>query len=51
MVHQAADRQEWPISEVAKRILVLRQLGLGLEAIREVLHGQRDEVSVLRVHH
>lgn len=33
-----------------QRILLLRDLGLGLPAIAEVLEGQRDTVSALRTH-
>ncbi|NJC72493.1 MerR family transcriptional regulator [Planosporangium thailandense] len=33
-----------------QRILLLRQLGLGLPAIAEVLDGQRDTVAALRTH-
>ncbi|MGH3657967.1 MAG: MerR family transcriptional regulator [Micromonosporaceae bacterium] len=34
-----------------QEILVLRQLGLGLETISEVVRRQRDQVEALRVHH
>ncbi|MDP9399049.1 MAG: MerR family transcriptional regulator [Actinomycetota bacterium] len=33
-----------------QRILLLRELGLGLPAIAEVLHGQRDVAAALRTH-
>ena len=33
-----------------QRILLLRELGLGLPAIAEVLDGQRDTVAALRIH-
>jgi DNA-binding transcriptional MerR regulator len=33
-----------------QRILLLRQLGLGIPAISEVLEGQRDDVQALRTH-
>ncbi len=33
-----------------QRILLLRELGLGLEAIKEVLDAQTDQVSALRTH-
>ncbi|KNE82951.1 MULTISPECIES: MerR family transcriptional regulator [Streptomyces] len=33
-----------------QRILLLRELGLGLPAIAEVLAGQRDETAALRTH-
>lgn len=33
-----------------QRILLLRELGLGLPAIAEVLSGQRDHVTALRIH-
>lgn len=33
-----------------QRILLLRELGLGLPAIAEVLDGQRDHVTALRIH-
>ncbi len=34
-----------------QRILLLRDLGLGLDVIAEVLAGDRDEVAALRRHH
>lgn len=34
-----------------QQILVLRELGLGLEPIAEILDEHRDQVSVLRMHH
>ncbi len=34
-----------------QQILVLRELGLGLDAIAEVLDGQADELAALREHH
>ena len=34
-----------------QRILLLRRLGLGLEAITGVLAGQTDEVQALQIHH
>ncbi|WP_018684805.1 MerR family transcriptional regulator [Actinokineospora enzanensis] len=34
-----------------QHILVLRELGLGLEAIAEIVREGRDEVTVLRTHH
>ncbi|WP_394939026.1 MerR family transcriptional regulator [Psychromicrobium sp. YIM B11713] len=34
-----------------QRILLLRELGLGLETIAEVLRGQTDELQALRTHH
>lgn len=33
-----------------QRLLLLRELGLGLAAIAEVLNGQRDQVAALRRH-
>lgn len=33
-----------------QRILLLRELGLGLPAIAEILHGQRDPAAALRTH-
>src|SRR5689334_22448497 len=33
-----------------QRILLLRQFGLGLPAIAEVLDGEKDEVAALRRH-
>src|SRR5580698_10018625 len=33
-----------------QRILLLRQLGLGIPAIEEVLRGQRDDAQALRTH-
>ncbi len=36
--------------EQLQRILLLRELGLGLGAIAEVLAGDRDEVAALREH-
>ncbi len=33
-----------------QRILLLRELGLGLPAIADVLHGQRDTAAALRAH-
>jgi DNA-binding transcriptional MerR regulator len=33
-----------------QRLLLLRELGLGLAAIAEVLDGQRDQVAALRLH-
>ncbi len=34
-----------------QQILLLRELGLGLDAIAEVLDGQADELTALRQHH
>ena len=34
-----------------QQILVMRQLGLGLDAIAEVVNGDRDHVAALRAHH
>lgn len=34
-----------------QRILLLRELGLGLETIADVLQGQTDELQALRTHH
>lgn len=34
-----------------QQILVLRELGLGLDAIAEILDEKRDPVTVLRLHH
>ncbi|HEV8557211.1 MAG TPA: MerR family transcriptional regulator [Actinophytocola sp.] len=34
-----------------QRILIMRELGLGLEAIAEVIHDGRDPVEALRMHH
>lgn len=33
-----------------QQILVMRELGVGLDAIGEIVHGGRDEVEVLRLH-
>ncbi|OLF15749.1 MerR family transcriptional regulator [Actinophytocola xanthii] len=34
-----------------QQILVMRELGVGLEAIAEIVHQGRDQVEVLRMHH
>lgn len=34
-----------------QRILIMRELGLGLDAIAEIIHDGRDEVDALRLHH
>lgn len=34
-----------------QQILVMRELGVGLEAIAEIVHQGRDEIEVLRMHH
>jgi DNA-binding transcriptional MerR regulator len=34
-----------------QRILIMRELGLGLEAIAEIIHDGRDQVEALRMHH
>ncbi|MGQ0839321.1 MerR family transcriptional regulator [Actinokineospora sp.] len=34
-----------------QQILVLRELGLGLDAIAEIVHDGRDKVAALRMHH
>jgi DNA-binding transcriptional MerR regulator len=33
-----------------QRILIMRELGLGLEAIAEIIHDGRDQVEALRMH-
>jgi DNA-binding transcriptional MerR regulator len=35
---------------VPQRVLLLRELGLGIPAIAEVLDGQRDDIDALRTH-
>jgi MerR family transcriptional regulator, thiopeptide resistance regulator len=34
-----------------QRILIMRELGLGLDAIAEIIHDGRDPVQALRMHH
>jgi DNA-binding transcriptional MerR regulator len=34
-----------------QRILIMRELGLGLEAIAEIIHDGRDQIEALRMHH
>src|SRR5437660_6235141 len=34
-----------------QRILIMRELGLGLDAIAEIIHDGRDPVEALRMHH
>jgi DNA-binding transcriptional MerR regulator len=34
-----------------QRILIMRELGLGLDAIAEIIHDGRDQVEALRMHH
>jgi MerR family transcriptional regulator, thiopeptide resistance regulator len=34
-----------------QQILVMRELGVGLDTIREIVHQGRDRVEVLRLHH
>jgi DNA-binding transcriptional MerR regulator len=34
-----------------QQILVMRELGVGLDAIAEIVHQGRDQVEVLRLHH
>jgi len=34
-----------------QRILIMRELGLGLPAIAEIIHDGRDQVEALRMHH
>src|SRR5947208_13435495 len=34
-----------------QRILIMRELGLGLDAIAEIIHDDRDQVEALRMHH
>jgi MerR family transcriptional regulator, thiopeptide resistance regulator len=34
-----------------QRILIMRELGLGLDAIAEIIHDGRDQAEALRMHH
>lgn len=34
-----------------QRILIMRELGLGLDAIAEIIHDGRDPIEALRMHH
>ncbi|HET9140604.1 MerR family transcriptional regulator [Actinophytocola sp.] len=34
-----------------QRILIMRELGLGLDAIAEIVHDGRDQIEALRMHH
>src|SRR5262245_46149144 len=34
-----------------QRILIMRELGLGLDAIAEIVNDGRDQVEALRMHH
>jgi DNA-binding transcriptional MerR regulator len=34
-----------------QRILIMRELGLGLDAIAEIIHDGRDQTEALRMHH